>query len=302
VGKSWLGLELAADRDGEIISADALQAYRGFDIGTAKPSPEQQRRIPHHLIDIFEPSEPYSAGEFSRLALAAVQEISQRQGQPLVLGGSGLYLRALLEGISPIPPTSPEIRIELRERVASEGLESLRQQLVELDAITAGRLRAGDTQRILRALEVMLSTGRPLSSWLAESPTGPGPLTAIRIGLTLPRIVLYDRIAERIRRMIQAGWVEEVEDLLSRGLGPELPPFQAIGYRQLAAYVGGETNLEEAVTATVRATCRYAKRQITWFRRERAVTWFSMEDPRACHQAVMSFLGKQGIGGGNGQT
>jgi tRNA dimethylallyltransferase len=127
-------------------------------------------------------------------------------------------------------------------------------------------------------------------------------LAAIRIGLTLPRNVLYDRIAERVRRMIQAGWVEEVEDLLRRGLSPEAPPFQAIGYGQLAAYVGGETSLEEAVTATVRATCRYAKRQTTWFRRERAVNWFSMENPRECHQAVMSFLEKQGIGEGNEQT
>jgi len=302
VGKSWLGMELAAELGGEIISADALQAYRGFDIGTAKPSLEDQRQIPHHLIDILDPTEPFSAGEFARLALIAVEEILDRKKRPLILGGSGLYLRALLEGISPIPPTSPEIRLELRQRLEGQGLESLRQQLADLDAIMAGRLRAGDTQRILRALEVVLSTGRPLSAWLADNPMGPGRLAADRIGLTMPRSVLYDRIAERVRKMIQAGWVEEVEDLLGRGLQPELRPFQAIGYRQLAAHVGGETSLEEAVTATVRATCRYAKRQMTWFRKERAVTWFSMENPRECHQEVSSFLGNEGIGGGNGQT
>lgn len=302
VGKSWLGMKLAADLDGEIISADALQAYRGFDVGTAKPSVEERRRIPHHLIDILEATEPFSAGEFARRALAAVQEIIDRHHQPLVLGGSGLYLRALLEGISPIPPTAPEIRLELRRRLEAEGLAALRRQLEGLDAATATRLGAGDTQRILRALEVVLSTGRPLSSWVADDPMGPGPLAAVRIGLTLSRSVLYDRIAERVRGMIQAGWVEEVEGLLGRGLSPELSPFQAIGYRQLAGYVGGDTSLEEAMNAIVRATCRYAKRQMTWFRKERAVSWFSMEDPQACHRAVMSFLGQEGIGGGNGQT
>ena len=302
VGKSWLGMEMASALSGEIISADALQAYRGFDVGTAKPSPEERRRVPHHLIDILEPTERFSAGEFARRALAAVKEISQRQKRPLVLGGSGLYLRALLEGISVIPPTSTEIRAELRQRLDRDGLEALRRQLQQLDLTTATRLRAGDTQRILRALEVVLSTGRPLSSWLADDPTGPGPLAATRIGLTLPRSVLYDRIAVRVQAMIEVGWVEEVEELLDRGLSPELPPFQAIGYRQLAAFVGGETDLEEAVISTVKATCRYAKRQLTWFRKERAVTWFSMKDPQECHREVMSFLIKQGIGGGNGQT
>jgi len=302
VGKSSLGMRLAADLAGEIISADALQAYRGFDVGTAKPSLEDQRRVPHHLIDILEASESFSAGEFARLARVAIEEILGRQRQPLVLGGSGLYLRALLEGISPIPPTSKEIRSQLRQRLETEGLEALRAELSDLDTASAERLRKGDTQRILRALEVVLSTGRPLSSWLADNPTGQGPLDAIRIGLTLPRTVLYDRIAERVRRMIEAGWVEEVEDLLGRGLGSELPPFQAIGYRELTTYIGGETSLEEAVTAIVRATRRYAKRQMTWFRKERAVTWFSMEDPHDCYGEVMDFLGKQGIGGGNGQT
>ena len=302
VGKSSLGMKLAADLKGEIVSADALQVYRGFDVGTAKPSLEDQHRIPHHLIDILEPTEPFSAGEFARLALAAVQEILERQRQPLVLGGSGLYLRVLLEGISPIPPTSEKIRLELRRRLVSEGLETLQNDLLVLDAVTAGRLGEGDTQRILRALEVVLSTGRPLSSWLSEDPTGHGPLAAVRIGLTLPRGVLYDRIAERVRRMIQSGWVEEVESLLGRGFSPGLPPFQAIGYRELVAYVEGRSSLEEAVAAIVQATRRYAKRQMTWFRKERAVTWFSMEDPHDCHAAVMTFLGEQGIGEGNEQT
>ena len=302
VGKSWLGMELATRLDGEIVSADALQAYCGFDIGTAKPSHAEQRRIPHHLIDILDPEKSFSAGEFSRLALIAVEEIFGRHRQPLVIGGSGLYLRALLQGISPIPPTSPEIRQELRARLELEGLDALRQELLELDATTAGRLGSGDTQRIVRALEVVLSTGRPLSAWLSDDPEGQGPLQAVRLGLTLPRTVLYDRIAQRVRRMIEAGWVEEVQDLLNRGTSPEFRPFQAIGYRQLAEHVAGKISLEDALTATVRATCRYAKRQMTWFRKEPAIRWFSMENPEGCHQAVMRYLAEKGIGGGNGET
>ena len=302
VGKSRLGMELAAELGGEIVSADALQAYRGFDLGTAKPTKDDQLQIPHHLIDILEPTESFSAGEFARRALIAVQEIREREKRPIVLGGSGLYIRALLEGISPIPPTSPEIRLQLRDRLDTDGLDGLREELLELDPTAAKRLGTGDTQRILRALEVVLSTGRPLTSWLSDNPVGPGPLGATRVGLTLPRTVLYDRIAERVRGMIGAGWVEEVEGLLSRGLSPELPPFQAIGYRQLACHLGGETTLEEAIHETIRATCRYAKRQMTWFRKEQAVVWFSMEDPQECHKEVMSFLKNVENGGGNGKA
>ena len=302
VGKSWLGMELAERLDGEIINADALQAYRGFDIGTAKPSLEDQRRVRHHLIDILDATESFSAGEFARRAKEAIAEVFARGGQPIVLGGSGLYLRALLEGISPIPQTSPEIRAELRKRLEQEGLGSLRRQLIELDPSTSHRLTPGDTQRILRALEVVLSTGRPLSSWVADAPTGQGGLEAIRIGLTLPRDVLYDRIAERVQQMIRAGWVGEVEDLVEHEGGTDVPPFQAIGYRQLATHLAGESSLEEAVAATIQATTRYAKRQMTWFRRERAVTWFSMEEPAGCLAAVSGFLAESGIGGGHGQT
>jgi tRNA dimethylallyltransferase len=301
VGKSWLGLELAEALPGEIISADALQAYRRFDLGTAKPSPAERQRVQHHLIDIREPDEPYSAGEFARLAADSVDAIRSRNHRPIVVGGSGLYLRALLDGFSPIPSTSPEVRDQLRQQLEAEGLEVLFERLEELDPSTAARLPRGDTQRILRALDVGLSTGRPLSSWLADDPTGPGPIKSVRIGLTLPRTVLYDSIAERVRSMIQAGWVEEIEGLLSDGLTPELPAFQAIGYRQLAAHVGGQMSLEEAVAATVRSTCQYAKRQMTWFRREQSIFWFSMEDSQQCYLEAARFLEELGIGGEHDQ-
>ena len=289
-GKSWLGLELAVRLEGEIVSADALQAYRGFDIGTAKPTPEERRRVRHHLVDVLEPHEPYSAGEFARRGRAALDEIAVRDRRALIVGGSGLYLRALLKGMSPIPVTDSKVRSRLRQELEESGLESLWARLLDRDPATASRLEEGDTQRVLRALEVLDSTGRPLSSWLEEDPAGEGPIEVVEIGLTLPRSVLYDRISERVGTMIQAGWVEEVADLLRKGVGPELPAFQAIGYRELAAHLSGRETLDAAIEATIRATRRYAKRQMTWFRREPAIRWFSIEDPASCLEEVVAYL------------
>lgn len=266
--------------EGEIVNADSLQAYRGFDIGTAKPTAEEQTRVRHHLIDILEPSERWSAGEFARSARAAIVEIQSRGKRPLVVGGSGLYFRALVSGLAPMPPGDENVRAELVARLETEGLATLYAELRTLDPITAERLPIRDTQRILRALEVALVSGRPLSEWIADRPFGtdPSPLPMIAIGLTLPRSVLYDRVASRVARMVERGWVQEVASLLARGFAPSLPAFQAIGYRQLALHVRGEWPLERALEETVRATRRFAKRQETWFRKEPAVTWFSNGD------------------------
>jgi tRNA dimethylallyltransferase len=276
-GKSRLGMILARELGGEIVNADALQVYRGFDIGTAKPGPAEQAAVPHHLIDILDPHEPYSAGEFARRAAGAIAGIRERGRVPIVVGGSGLYLRALFEGISPVPPGDPEVRRRLRERLAEEGLEVLRRELLRLDPETAERLKPGDTQRILRALEVALVSGRPLSAWIAEQPFGTQRIAAIRVGLTLPRSILYDQIAGRVARMMEEGWLEEVAGLLRQGLAPDLPAFQAIGYRQLVRHLEGKGSLEEAIAGTVQATRRFAKRQETWFRKESGVTWFSAQ-------------------------
>ena len=279
-GKSALGLALAErlPGGGEIVNADALQVYRGFDLGTAKPDAAARRRVPHHLIDVLEPHERWSAGEFARQARLAIAAIRERGRWPIVVGGSGLYLRALFAGISPIPAGDPEVRERLRRRAASEGLRPLAAELAELDPVTAARLAPGDRQRVLRALEVALVSGRPLSAWIARQPFGTQSIAAIRVGLTLPRSILYDRIAGRVSRMVESGWMEEVRGLLERGLDPGLPAFQAIGYRQLVHHVQGEWPVARAVDETVRATRRFAKRQETWFRREPDVTWFSAED------------------------
>ena len=277
-GKSEVGLALAEELRGEIVNADALQVYRGFDVGTAKPGPEERSRVPHHLIDILDPHERWSAGEFARRAREAVAGIEERGNVPIVVGGSGLYLRALFQGISPIPPGDPEVRRELRNLLEQQGLPVLAAELARVDPETAARLGAGDTQRVLRALEVARVTGRPLSEWIREQPFGTQRINAVQIGLTLPRTVLYDRIAGRVARMVEQGWVEEVARLLARGLDPGLPAFQAIGYRQLVRHLEGEWSLDTAVGETVKATRRFAKRQETWFRREPEVTWFSAQD------------------------
>ncbi len=289
-GKSALALELAAALGGEIVNADALQVYRGFDLGTAKPTPAERARVPHHLVDILEPHQRFSAGEFARRAGQAIADIRSRGRRPVVVGGSGLYLRALLEGIAPLPAAGPGVRAELRARLAAEGLGALAAELRALDPPTAARLNPGDAQRTLRALEVARATGRPLSDWVAQQPFGRGRLAATRVGLTLPRTVLYDRIAVRVRGMRDRGLAAEVESLLASGLQPELPAFQAIGYRQFARYARGEWTLERAVEETIRATRRFAKRQETWFRKEPDVTWFDARDEGAVHAAVLAHL------------
>ncbi len=280
-GKSALALELAEPLGGEIVNADALQVYRGFDVGTAKPSREERDRVPHHLVDVLEPHEPFSAGEFARRARSAIEEIQGRDRLPMLVGGSGLYLKALIEGISPIPPIDAGIREALRRRLEEEGLEVLREELRRVDPATAERLEPADPQRLLRALEVAVGTGRPLSRWIADQPVGEGGIDAVRVGLTLPRALLYDRISVRVGRMLADGWVHEVRALLAAGLEPSLPAFQAIGYRELAGHVAGRTTLDEATEKIVRATRRYAKRQETWFRRQFEVQWFPAGETRA---------------------
>ena len=286
-GKSELGMRVAREVGGEIVNADALQVYRGLDVGTAKPTPEERREVPHHLIDLLDPQERFSAGEFARQGRRAIEAIRGRGRLPIVVGGSGFYLQALFEGLSPLPPADPELRRELARRAAEEGPETVHAMLARVDPATARRLPAGDVQRVVRALEVAITTGRPLSRWIAERPPGEDPLPAFRVALTLPRTLLYDRIAARVARMLAQGWVEEVRGLLDQGVDPEAPAFQAIGYRQIVRFVQGGWSLDEAVDETVRATRRFAKRQLTWFRNEPEVRWF---DPRQLAGGISEVL------------
>ncbi|MCB1054453.1 MAG: tRNA (adenosine(37)-N6)-dimethylallyltransferase MiaA [Acidobacteria bacterium] len=301
-GKTDAALDLAERLGGEIINADALQVYRGFDIGTAKPSAEERARVPHHLVDILDPTERYSAGEFARRARVAIDDIRSRHRVPLVVGGSGLYIRALFEGLSPVPPGDETVRRQLRDRLADEGLPVMLEELRALDPEGADRLPAGDTQRILRALEVVLVSGEPLSSWVARRPFGAHPLEGLKIGLTLPRAVLYDRIARRTQRMVASGWVGEVRGILASGVPRDSPAFQAIGYRQLVRHVEGTCSLDEAVSEIVQATRRFAKRQLTWFRREPSLHWLPANELAAHVFQMFSTRLVRDLGGSHGET
>ncbi len=297
-GKSRLAMALAAALGGEIVNADALQVYRGLDIGTAKPSREEQARVPHHLVDVLDPHERYSAGEFARRARRAIAGIEGRGRVPIVVGGSGLYLRALLAGISPMPPGDPAVRAELRARLDAHGLPALAAELARVDPETAARLAPGDAQRVLRALEVARVSGLPLAAWIARQPFGNQRIPAVSVGLTLPRSLLYDAIGGRVARMVEQGWVREVQGLLARGLDPLLPAFQAIGYRQLVLHLRGDRTLQQAIDETVQATRRFAKRQETWFRKEPEVTWFSAQDLEHRVPQVLEHV-RRGLGRAN---
>ncbi len=288
-GKSAFAMALAADLAGrgiavELISADALQAYRGLSIGTAKPGPRERTRVPHHLIDVIEPHQAFSAGEFARRAAVAVAGIEARGALPVLVGGSGFYLRALFEGLAPVPPVGADVREALRGDLRSHGLFRLVRELRGVDPESAETLAPGDTQRVLRALEVVRATGRPLSEWQRRGTEGRLERRLLKVGLTVPRAVLYDAVEKRAGRMLERGWLAEVKRLRdsyppehARGRGGcslgELPAFQAIGYRQLADHLDGNLTLEQALEETVRATRRYAKRQETWFRKEPHVRW-----------------------------
>ncbi len=289
-GKSGLALRLAPGLGAEIVNADALQVYRGLDIGTAKPSMAERLLVRHHLLDVLDPGERFSAGLFSRLAGASLERLRTDRRSALVVGGSGLYLRALFEGISEIPETPPAVRESLRARLEIEGLDALRAELRRVDPTTDARLARGDTQRILRALEVATATGVPLSAWLARKPPKQSQFTPRKLGLTLSRALLYDRIRARVESMLESGWLREVEFLLSQGYSGEEPAFQAIGYRQLVRHLRGEVSLGDAVEETIRATRQYAKRQLTWFRKDQSVRWFDATEAGALESEVRAWL------------
>lgn len=280
---------------GEIVSADAMQLYRGLDIGTAKVDAQTLGRVPHHCLDLFAPHERTSAGEYARVASVAVQAIFDRGHLPVVAGGSGFYLRALLDGLAPLPAQDRDWRRALEAVEMRRGLAHLYTMLLALDAEWATKVGDADRQRILRGLEVTLRCGEPISSMLArEGWTEPGYET-IWVGLCWPREILRGRIAARVDAMIDAGWVSEVSALLEGGVPREAAALRAIGYRELAAHLAGEMSLGEARNSIVNSTRQYAKRQMTWFRKQTPAEWFERTsteeaDREAVESKVLSFV------------
>ena len=272
-GKSALALRLAAERPAEIVSCDSLQVYRGLDIGSAKPSAEEQRAVPHHLIDLVDPDGSFSAADWAAAAARAIEGIFSRGRLPLVVGGTGLYLRALLEGLFDGPSRRPELRARLEALAERRGDARLHRLLARVDPAAAGRIPVRDRVRVVRALEVYSATGRPISEQQPAARPAIREVEVLTLGLSPARERLREAVERRTAAMLEAGLVAEVVGLLARGYGPELRPLQAIGYREAVAVAQGALGLEEARRRIVTATLRYAKRQRTWFRHQARVSW-----------------------------
>ena len=272
-GKTVLSIALAKRLKGEIISADSRQVYKYLDIGTDKPSASIRRTIPHHFIDYKKPDEYYSAGEFGREARQKIQELLDQNKWPLVVGGSGLYLRALTDGLFGPRVSDKKIKQSLRQRAENEGLETLYHDLQKVDPLTAKRLHVHDAQRIIRALEVYEISGIPLSQHFAEQQFSTDYLWYF-IGLRWPRKKLYERIEQRIETMIERGLIEEVERLTQKGYTPALNSLRSVGYKEIFAVFNGICDLDTAIAEIKKNSRNYAKRQITWFSRDERIFWY----------------------------
>ncbi|CCW34292.1 tRNA isopentenyltransferase MiaA [Chthonomonas calidirosea] len=279
VGKTDVAMALAERVAGEIVNADSMQVYIGMDIGTAKPTPDQRQRIPFHLIDIVPPDYPFSVAEWKERALAAIADITARGKQAILCGGTGMYLRALLEDWNLAgTPRDPKLREQLHHEAQQQGRASLHARLQEVDPETAARLHPNDLVRVVRALEVYYLTGKPLSEWQRVNKAEARPLQARQFILTMPRPLLYQRIEQRVEAMLAAGWEEEVRQLLAQGYSPNLTSMQSLGYHELVCYITGKITREQAVELIKQNTRRFAKRQLTWFRAVPCAEWLSIEN------------------------
>jgi tRNA dimethylallyltransferase len=274
-GKTALSLELARRFGGEIVSCDSVAVYRGMDLGTAKPTAEERVRLPHHLIDVAEPDQPFTAGKYSRQARAALREVAARGHLPIVTGGTGLYLRALTEGLFAGPERHEELRLRL-QRSQQHGNAWLHRLLARLDPVSAARIHSNDAAKLIRAIEVCLAAHKPLSHVLNNQVLARDPLTGfrlLRIGLNPPRLALYDRLNRRCAEMFASGIVEETRGLLERY--GSVKALDSLGYRQALCVLRESWPIEEAVAAAQQGHRNYAKRQLTWFRREPEVHWIA---------------------------
>ncbi|MDI3279955.1 MAG: tRNA (adenosine(37)-N6)-dimethylallyltransferase MiaA [Bacillota bacterium] len=297
VGKSAVAVELALLTGGEVVSADSMQVYRGLDIGTDKIPPAERRGVPHHLLDVVPPDHTFTVAEYQALAVEVIREIHARGRLPILVGGTGLYVRAVVDGgLFPDPGPHPEIRERLRREAEERGYQHLYERLAEVDPEAAARLHPRDLRRVIRALEVYEATGQPISllqkRWRSEKPR----YDAVFFGLTMDRARLYCRIEERVERQFARGLVREVEALWRAGYFRRGTARQALGYKEILGYLEGQYDLETAKRILKAATRHYAKRQYTWFRRDARITWLDVEafpSPRAVAEEMVRLLGER---------
>jgi tRNA dimethylallyltransferase len=291
VGKTELALAVAQRVNAEIVNADSQQVYRYLDIGTGKPSKPERERVRHHLIDVVNPDEDFNAALYRQLAAASIDEIHKRDAKVLVSGGTGLYLKALTGGLFSGPSQDTELRANLEREIAQIGLAALYDRLIAIDPGANTKIHPNDRQRIVRALEVYQSTGRPLSEWQNEHRFQEEAFQVLKIGLVRPRAELYDLINERSESMIRAGLLDEVRGLMERGYELDLKPLRSVGYRQMGEVIEGMKGLPEAMAEMKQETRRLAKRQLTWFRSDPEIHWFHPgKQEREIGQLIQAFL------------
>ncbi len=292
IGKTSVAIDAAERIGGEIVGADSMQIYRYMDIGTAKPTAEEKRRIRHHMIDIADPDEPYDAARFTRESRAAVDAILARRRIPVIAGGTGFYIKALLYGLCDAVPEDETVRHRLREEAALFGGEPLYRRLEACDPEAVGRIHPNDTYRIVRALEVYEASGMPMSEYRRRHGFSDAPYTVLKIGLYMDRQALYARIDQRVEEMVRQGLQDEVKQLLTTGYHESLRPMQALGYRHMAAFITGEADWDATIATLKRDTRQYAKRQLTWFRKDPEIQWFEPEQGERIVSCVRAFLGE----------
>jgi tRNA dimethylallyltransferase len=282
-GKTALALALAERFDGEIINADSRQIYRLMEIGTAKPSAADRARVPHHLVDVVWPDEPLSLAQYQTAAIAAIADVRARGRLPLLVGGTGLYVRAVVDGLAiPAVPPQPELRAELEAEARSHGLAALHARLAALDPASAAAIDAANLRRLIRALEVSIVTGRPFSEQRGARPT---PYDPLLLGLNTARDRLYAWADARVDAMLAAGLLDEVAALMARGYAWNLPALSSLGYREMGAHLRGELSLDEATARMKLATHALIRRQLTWFRSDSRIHWLNAADPALADEA-----------------
>jgi len=298
-GKTALACSLADNFDLEIVSADSRQIYRQMDIGTAKPTIDEQNRVCHHMIDVADPDEDYSVSDYVEHARPVIAEISQRNRLPLVVGGTGLYIRALTEGLADLPSADEDLREKFREYAAVHGAAALHSRLHSVDPVQADKIHPNNLVRIIRALEVYESSGIPMSEYQHRHGFSESPFSVLKLYLHVPRTILNERIDARVDQMIAAGLIDEVASLLATGYNAGLKSMKAIGYREIISFLAGERSRDETIELIKRETRRYAKRQETWFKKEKSIiTVDSLSEIDRIQPLIECFLLKKGSGYG----
>jgi len=291
VGKTDLSLSLAEAFNGSIVSSDSMQIYRYMDIGTAKSAAGELRRVPHYMIDIVDPDEPFDAARFYQEGRQAIAQINDRQQAPFIVGGTGFYIKALLHGLFEAKPVDPVIINRLNNEADADGIQPIYERLCVCDPEAASRIHVNDAYRVIRALAVYEMSGKPMSEYQQRHGFKESPFDVLKICLFIDREALYDRINRRVDQMIENGLLDEVKALLQKGYSGELKSMQSIGYRHMVDFINGKSTWDETVTTLKRDTRRFAKRQLTWFRKDSEMIWKSPDDAEEIMAAVRKFLG-----------